>query len=313
LRIFVAGGAGFIGSHLVDYLLRKNRRVTVYDNFSSGRMIHLRHHLNNSLFRLVEGDLLDKKKLFRSLRGHHFVFHLAANPDIRAGIKKTDLDLEQGTLITYRILEAMRIRKINRIAFTSSSVVYGETSALPIPEDFGPLQPISLYGAGKLASEALLTAFSGTFGFQVWIFRLANIVGTRMTHGILYDFRRKIQENPSLLEILGDGRQAKSYLHVSECIEAMNHVISHARKKINVFNIGPGETISVREIARLFLRSCGLKNTRLLFSGEKRGWPGDIPRFLLSVKKLEKSGWLARRTSREAVLAALEELKKCRR
>jgi UDP-glucose 4-epimerase len=213
MRYFVTGGAGFIGSHLVDRLIRKGE-VTVYDNLSSGKREFIQHHLDNPDFSFIQADLLDFNRLIREMGEHDVVFHLAANPDARLGIQDTTLDLKQETLVTFNVLEAMRSNHIKKIVFSSSGTIYGETPKIPLPEDYGPILPISLYGAGKVASEALITAFCHTFDMQGWIYRFANIVGSRGTHGVIFDFIHKLNKNPSRLEILGDGTQEKPYLSV---------------------------------------------------------------------------------------------------
>ena len=238
MKCFVTGGAGFIGSHLVDSLLAARCSVTVYDKFVSGRQDFIAHQRENPDFELVEGDLLDRGLLEESIKDHDVVFHLAANPDIRKSIDDTNVDLKQGILATFNVLEAMRKQGIERIAFTSTSTIYGEATVIPTPEDYGPLMPISLYGASKLGAEALISSYCGSFGLQAWIFRFANIIGSRSTHGIIYDFIQKLKENSKELEILGDGKQNKSYLLVDECVNAMLQVITHSDDGVNIYNLG---------------------------------------------------------------------------
>ncbi len=218
MKCFVTGGAGFIGSHLVDKLLDEDNQVTVYDNFSSGKLEFIQHHIQNPAFKYIKADLLDANTLKRALAGHDIVFHFSANPDARWGIENTKLDLEQETIATYNVLECMRVNCIRKIVFASSGTIYGETPVMPLSEDYGPVLPISLYGAGKLASESMISAFCHTFGMQAWLFRLANIVGPRTTHGVIFDFINKLKLNPHELEILGDGTQCKPYLHVQDCV-----------------------------------------------------------------------------------------------
>jgi UDP-glucose 4-epimerase len=221
MKAFVTGGAGFIGSHLADKLIQKGNQVTIYDNLSSGKKEFIKQHLDNKKLDFIEADLLDLERVKKEIKNHDIVFHIAANPHVRLGEKQTDLDLKYETIATYNVLEAMRTNNIKKIVFSSSSVVYGETNEPSLPENYGPLQPISLYGAGKLGSEGLITAFCGTFDFQTWIYRFANVVGTRGTHGVIVDFIEKLRKNPNELEILGDGRQQKPYLHVSDCINGI--------------------------------------------------------------------------------------------
>jgi len=307
MHYFVTGGAGFVGSFLVEKLLARRHHVTVYDNLSSGKYEFIRHHTEKHNFKFIKSDLLDSKKLKAAVRGADFVFHLAANPDIRHGIKFTDTDLKQNTLVTFNVLEAMRSARISKIAFSSSSVVYGEARKLPIPEDYGPLVPISLYGASKLACEGLVSAYCGTFGFQGWIFRFANVVGPRMTHGIICDLTEKLRRDKKKLKVLGDGRQKKSYLYVTDCIDAILLAIRKSKENVNIFNFGSGDWIRVSEIAKTLLRLAGLKETKIVYTGGERGWPGDVPRFLLDVGKLSRLGWKARYNSKEAVKKAIEE------
>jgi UDP-glucose 4-epimerase len=308
LKCFITGGAGFIGSHLAERLLQDGCRVVVYDNLISGKLAFLEGHLQNPNFKLVKGDLLDFEHLFESIEGCDFVFHLAANPDIRRSTAETRVDIEQGILATYNLLEAMRRQRIHKIAYTSSSTVYGEARVIPTPEDYGPLLPISLYGASKLAAEALISAYCGSFDFQAWIFRFANIIGSRSTHGIIYDFLNKLKANPEELEILGDGRQSKSYLLVEECVDAMLYAIAHSDGQVNLFNLGAEDSTEVSEIARIVTEELGLEDVRFRYTGGRRGWRGDVPRFLLSIEKIKRIGWAPEHTSSEAVRIATRAL-----
>jgi UDP-glucose 4-epimerase len=308
MKIFITGGAGFIGSHLTDRLLGDGHSITVYDNFISGRREFIAHHLNTSTFKLVSADLLDTATLSESIKGHDFVFHLSANPDIRKSTANTRVDIEHGILATYNVLEAMKQHDIKKIAFTSSSTVYGEATDMPTPEDYGQMLPISVYGASKLAAEALISAYCGSFGMQAWIFRFANIIGRRSTHGIIYDFIQKLKENKDELEILGDGKQRKSYLLVEECIDAMLHVITHTGEWINTFNLGAEDQTQVSTIARIVTEELKLDDVTFTYSGGKRGWIGDIPCFLLSIEKIKKLGWAPENTSDESIRKATRTL-----
>lgn len=303
-RVFVTGGAGFIGSHLVDRLVAEGCQVTVYDNLSLGRREHLTGALAAGVS-LVVADLLDLERLSREMERHDEVWHMAANSDIQQGTRSSRLDLEQGTLVTFNVLEAMRRRGVGAIRFASSSVVYGEPTRLPTPEDYGPLQPISLYGAAKLAAEGLITAFSHCYGLQAHIFRFANIVGQRSTHGILHDFAAKLRASPEELEVLGDGRQRKSYLTVDECVDAMLFAAHHAGQPVNVFNLGSGDSVTVARIAEHVVERWTGGRARLRYTGGDRGWPGDVPRMLLDTARLNALGWRASRTSEEAILQAV--------
>jgi len=308
MKAFVTGGAGFIGSHLVDRLIKNGNIVTVYDNLSSGKKQFIEQHMDNDRFSFIKADLLDLARLKKEIKDHHAAFHIAANPYVRLGEKQTRLDLEQGAIVTYNILEAMRVNDIKKIVFSSSSVVYAETPLKSIPEDYGPTLPISLYGAGKLAAEGLISAFCGTFGFQAWIYRFANVVGIRGTHGVIVDFIDKLKKNPKKLEILGDGNQQKTYLHVSEVIDGMLHAFEKSNDQINLYNLGCNSDTTVNSIAEMVVEEMGFKNVEFKYTGGKRGWPGDVPRFQLESSKINKLGWKAKYTSDEAVRKAIREI-----
>jgi UDP-glucose 4-epimerase len=308
MRFFVTGGTGFIGSHLVDRLIASGDFVTVFDNLSSGRKEFIKQHLDNDRFNLVEADLLDLEKVKEVLAGHDVVFHLAANPDARLGITDTALDLKQETVTTYNVLEAMRVNKAKQVVFASSGTVYGETPIIPLPEDYGPLLPISLYGAAKLACEALISAFCHLFDMQAWIFRFANIVGKRATHGVIYDFINKLKRNPSELEILGDGSQRKPYLHVDDCIEGILHGFRSFHDRVNIFNLGCSTTTDVTTIAKFVIEEMRLDNAKFKYTGGDRGWRGDVPQVRLDVRKINESGWKAKYTSDDAVRKAVRDI-----
>ena len=307
MRYFVTGGAGFVGSHLVDQLINTGE-VTVYDNLSSGSREFVGQHLKNPGFRFVQADLLDLDRLATAMKDSDVVFHLSSNPDVRIGQHDTETDLNQGTIATYNVLETMRQQDISKIVFASSSVVYGETSGEPVSEDHGPLQPISLYGAAKLASEGLLSAFCHLFNTQAWIFRFANVVGSRATHGVIYDFIHKLKKNAGQLEILGDGRQSKSYIHVSDCVDGMLYGFQHSDGQVNVFNLGNSDVIDVTTISRLLLERMGLSEIELKFTGGSRGWPGDVPRICLETSRMEKLGWKPKLNSKRAICLAIKEI-----
>jgi UDP-glucose 4-epimerase len=309
-KVFITGGAGFIGSHLVDKITRKGWQVTIYDNLSSGKKEFLRQHIGKNYFKFIKADLSNLPKLIKSMEKHDLVFHLAANPDIRYGIKYTDIDLKQNTIVTYNVLEAMRINNVKDIILTSTSTVYGEPKVMPTPEGYGPLFPISLYGASKLACEALCTSFAHTFGMKCWIFRFANIVGSRGTHGLIFDFINKLKNNSKKLEILGNGKQAKSYLLVDDCVEAMLYAYLHSKDQFNVYNLGCNDQIDITTIAKLLVRKAGLKNVKFVFTGGKRGWPGDVPQMFLAVNKINNLGWKSKNNSRQAVEIAIEMMVK---
>ncbi len=300
-KILVTGGAGFIGSHLVDCLTEKENRITVFDNLSSGKIGFIENHLENPDFTLIKGDLLDHKAIERACKDIDLVFHVAANPDVRLGASDTKIHFDQNILATYNLLEAMRKNSVKKVAFTSTSTIYGEARIMPTPENYGPLLPISLYGASKLACEALITSYSHTFDMQAWIFRFANIVGPRSTHGITVDFIRKLQENPIQLEILGDGKQEKSYLHVSECVDAILFAIDKSKEDVNIFNIGSEDTISATGIGRAIVEEMKLSEVKFIYTGGSRGWKGDVPRMRLDIEKLKDIGWKPAYTSERSV------------
>jgi UDP-glucose 4-epimerase len=307
MRYFIAGGAGFIGSHLVDNLVNRGE-VTVYDNLSSGKREFIQHHLSRDGFRFVQKDILDRDRLAEAMKGSDIVFHMAANPEVRAGTNDTGLDLKQGIVATYNVLETMRQHGIKRIGFSSSSTIYGEVTGLPISEDYGPLQPISLYGASKLASEGLITAFSHLFNIQAWIFRFANVVGDRATHGVIFDFISKLKHNPEELEILGDGTQRKPYIYVQDCVDGILYGFQHSDAQVNVFNLGNSNVTSVTQIAQLLIENMGLTNVRLKYTGGSRGWAGDVPQVRLDTSRMEKLGWKPKYNSDEAVSLAIKKI-----
>lgn len=307
--ILVTGGAGFIGSHLVERLLSRNS-VTVLDNFSSGRRGYLAGHLRDPRFRLIEGDIMDSKALEKALEDIDIVFHLAANPDVKLGAQDTRIHLDQNVLATYNLLEAMRQTGARQVAFTSTSTIYGEAEVVPTPEDYGPLKPISLYGASKLACEALISSYCHTFDMQSWIYRFANIVGRRGTHGVVVDFISKLRANPRELEILGSGEQRKSYLEVGDCVDAMVHCVERSHQETNIFNIGSEDLINVKGIADIVAELMALPEVSYRFTGghHGRGWRGDVMVMQLSIDRISQLGWRPKRTSAEAIRAAAEAL-----
>ncbi|MBN1280600.1 MAG: GDP-mannose 4,6-dehydratase [Candidatus Thermoplasmatota archaeon] len=308
MNVFLTGGAGFIGSHLADALLAQGHTVTVYDNLSSGQERFIAHNLKNKSFTFINADLLDQTTLTTALQGHDAVFHLAANPHVRLGETHTNLDLQQGIIATYNVLDAMRQHQITKIIFSSSSVVYGETTEPSLPETYGPTLPISLYGAGKLGAEGLISAYCGTFDFQAWMYRFANVVGARGTHGVIVDFIAKLNANPHELEILGDGRQEKPYLYVSDCVQGILFGFTHATDTMNLFNLSSDTTTTVTRIAEMVVEEMGLSNVKFKYTGGKRGWKGDVPRFLLDATKIKNLGWNTTYSSDEAVRHAIRDV-----
>ena len=306
MQILVTGGAGFIGSHLIDYLLAQGHRVVCVDDLSLGSMDNIAHHAADNNFTFVRLSILEEQKFDRLFAEHGFehVFHLAANSDIQEGAANLRVDLEKTFMTTFVTLDCMQRHGVRNIVFASSSTVYGEHSA-PLHEDIGPLFPISLYGAAKLASEAYIAAFCENCGMRAWIFRFPNVVGERATHGALYDFVNRLRENPRELRILGDGTQRKPYLYVKDLVEAILFVWGCAREKINYFNVGVSSTTTVATIAAIVVEEMGLRNVRFVYTGGDRGWVGDVPRFEYSLEKINRLGWNARRTSDEAVRHAV--------
>ena len=301
----VTGGAGFIGSHLVDALLAKGEEVVVYDDLSSGKKTFLAQHETNKRFRFVRGDVLDAADLALALKGCQQVWHAAADPDVRTSGYRAGQHVNQNVVATLRVLEAMRVAEVRRIAFTSTSTVYGEATVIPTPEGYGPMEPISLYGASKLGSESLISAFCHTFDLQGVSFRFANIVGPRSTHGVTFDFYHKLKKDPKRLEILGDGRQRKSYLHVDDCVAGMLHVSDRFPERYDVFNLGSDDLIDVFELAKTAIDAWGLKGVALDAVGAagSGGWKGDVRKMGLATEKIKQLGWRPKRTSAEAVHA----------
>ena len=300
MKALVTGGAGFIGSHLIDALLEKGYEIVCIDNFSSGKREFIEHNLNK--IEIIEGDLLNRKDVEKALNGCDVVYHLAANPDVRVGVVNTKTHFDNNIVATYNLLEEMKEKGVNKIAFTSSSTVYGDATIIPTPEDYAPLIPISLYGASKLAAEALICSYCHTFDMEAIIYRFANVVGPRSTHGVIYDFIKKLRANPDELEILGDGRQRKSYLYIDDCIDAMLFGVEKARERVEIFNIGSEDWIEVKEIADIVAQEMNLK-PKYRFTGgiDGRGWKGDVKFMRLDISKLKNMGWKPKYGSKEAI------------
>jgi len=301
----VTGGAGFIGSHLVDALVAQGDRVMVIDSLVAGREETIAAHLRSGKAQLVKKDLLGDGWQ-DSLKGADRVYHLAADPDVRQSAMTPDPTFQNNIVATYRVLEAMRMHSVPELVFTSTSTVYGNASVIPTPETYAPFEPVSVYGASKLACEALISAYCHSFSMRSWQFRFANIIGSRSGHGVITDFVRKLKENPKELEILGNGKQTKSYLEVEECIRAMEFAIAHARDPVNTFNIGSEDWIDVVAIADIVTEAMGLNGVNYRFTGGELGWVGDVPKMQLSIKKLKALGWNPQRGSRESVRIAAQ-------
>ena len=301
--VVVTGGAGFIGSHLVDALVAQGDEVLVIDMLAAGGTEPIQRHLNSGKVRLQKNDLLTDGWQ-DTIKGAHRVYHLAADPDVQKSATTPDPTIQNNILATYRVLEAMRTRGVPEIIFTSTSTIYGEATTIPTPEEYTPLEPISVYGASKLACEALISAYCHSFGMRSWNFRFANIIGERSGHGVITDFIRKLKNNPHELEILGDGRQTKSYLEVHECVEAMLFAVEHAHEPVNAFNIGSEDWIDVKTIGEIVAGEMHLSGVRQRFTGGARGWIGDVPKMQLSIGKLKALGWKPRLGSHESVRIA---------
>ncbi len=312
MKALVTGGAGCIGSDLAEALLARGDEVVVADDLSSGKIEHIAPLRDHPKFHFREGDLRDFEFTLSSIEGADIVYHLAANPDVKfVEGDPTDKDMQQNLLVTYNVLEAMRRAGVNKLAFSSTSAVYGISPLQPIPESAFFPAPISLYGATKLGCEALISAFQNLFAFKCWVFRFANIVGPKVRkrgRTVIGDFIARLQENPRRLKILGDGRQAKSYLLSEECVEAMLFAIEQAPEELNVYNLGCDDSLPVTRIADLVVEAMGLSGVEYEFTGGEGGWPGDVPRFLLDVTKINRLGWKARRTSEQAVRIAIESV-----
>ena len=293
MKAFVTGGAGFIGSHIVDRLLADGHAVTVYDNFRTGQMPFVEAAAANPRFSLVRGDILDEKTLTREMAGADIVFHLAANADVRGGMADTKVDFEQNTTGTRCVLEAVRLNGVKKLAFASSATVYGEPAVFPTPENVA-LTQTSLYGASKLCGEAMIQAYSEYYGITSWIFRFVSWIGERYTHGVIFDFMRKLRANPRELEVLGNGLQKKSYLYVKDGVDGIMHAVAHFGGKSNVFNLGNEDHMNVLDLARIITDRMGLKDVEFRCTGGERGWVGDSPFVHLDVTKLKESGWSPR-------------------
>ena len=307
MRYFVTGGAGFIGSNLADRLLAGGHSVTVYDNFSTGQREFLEVARRYGSFRLVEGDVLDAAALSAAMAGHNFVFHFAANADVRFGTLHPRKDLEQNTIATFNVLEAMRANNIRRIGFSSTGSIYGECPVIPTPEDCPFPVQTSLYGASKLAGEGLIQAYCNGFGFQGYIFRFVSILGERYTHGHVYDFYNKLLDNPHQIEVLGNGKQRKSYLYVQDCIDAMLTVIEKSRQAVTIANLGTEEYCCVDDSLDWICAHLGVQPKRL-YTGGERGWIGDNPFIFLGTSYVRSLGWKPKLTIREGVIRTLQYL-----
>ncbi len=308
MKAIIFGGAGFIGSSLASKLHSEGHEVTVFDSLYTGKKNNLAHLEGKKGFSLVKGDIRNIEELKAALPGHEMVYHLAANADIRGGMANTFLDFEYNAISTYKILEAMRLCDVKKIMFTSSSAVYGEPSVFPTPETYGPLRPTSLYGASKMAAEAYISAFCEDFGMQSWVFRFVNILGAGNNHGVVGDFIRKLKADPKKLVILGDGKQRKSSIHISDCLSGIEAGMKSGREKMNIYNIGNDDWLYVDQIADEVCRAMGLSGVEYEHTGGVRGWTGDMPFVFLDSGKLRAEGWKPAMGSASAVFRATTEM-----
>jgi UDP-glucose 4-epimerase len=289
-RAFVTGGGGFIGSHIVDRLAQTVAGVTIYDNFSSGQEQFICHHAGNPAIRVVRADVLDHERLKKEMAGCDVVFHFQANADVRGGMTRTQIDLQQNTIATWNVLEAMRTNEIKHIVFASSATVYGEPEIFPTPESYAPIQT-SLYGASKLSCEAMIQAYSEYFGITCHIFRFVSWIGERYSHGVIFDFVKKLRRTPRVLEVLGDGKQRKSYLDVVDGVDGIFYALEHSKERKNVFNLGHDASMNVLDLADIIVDELGLGRVEYLATGGERGWLGDSPFVHLDTSKLKTLGW----------------------
>ena len=308
-RTIITGGAGFIGSNLVRRICKnKKRNVVILDNYSNGGKKLLSHSLNLRNVKLFKKDLSFSIQNNAFFSNADLVYHFSANSDIALSAKSTSLDYKQTLFCTYQVLEACREQKIKKLVFSSGSGVYGDLDSFSPNEKYGPLLPISMYGATKLGAEAMISAYSFLFDITSYVFRFANVVGPYQTHGVAFDFIKRLQKNPKMLVVLGNGLQSKSYIHVEDVIDAMLLAQQTAKERVNIFNVGAGDYLTVREIADIVLKEMKLKNTKLKFGASRFGWKGDVPKVRFNDRKIRKLGWKNRYTSREAVTHAVRAM-----
>lgn len=307
MNLLITGGAGFIGSHLDDALIARGHQITVVDNLSLGRIENINHLLESKSFKFVNADILDNNVMYQVFKEGKFdmVFHLAANSDIQKGSKDPLVDYQLTFNTTFFILQLLKEFGIKKFFFASTSAIYGETYDV-LKEDYGPLKPVSNYGAGKLASEAFISAFSSTYGIQTWITRFPNVVGERFTHGVIYDFIHKLQKNPDELEVLGNGEQYKPYVYVKDLVDGILYVIDHAKEDYNVYMLGSDTRTKVKEIAAMVIEEMGL-NAKIRYTGGDRGWVGDVPEFRYDLTKINNLGWVAPHSSNDSVRLAIQK------
>jgi UDP-glucose 4-epimerase len=307
----VTGGAGFIGSHVTDRLIEEGNKVKVLDNLSAGSLLNLSSHKDNKNFHFIKKDLNDSESLKETLKDVKTVFHIAADPEVKTGFEHPQISYKENIENTFYLLEQIRKSDVENILFTSSSTIYGEPDTIPTPESYGPLIPISPYGASKLACEALISSYCHTYGLNGLVFRLANVIGSRSNHGVLWDFLNKLRHDNKKLEVLGDGKQSKSYLHINDCIDCFFFCLTINKKQLEIFNVGNEDWVDVINIAKIVCNTMNLKDVDLVTTGgvdNGRGWIGDVKKMRLDISKLEKLGWRPELSSVEAVKLASEEI-----
>ena len=305
MKIFVTGGAGFIGSVLVNRLLEKNNKVTVYDNFTLGKQKFL--DKKNSNLKIIRGDVRNLRLVNNSIKNHDFVYHLAANSDIPAGIKNVKLDFDINTIGTLNVLNSIVKHRIKNFVFASSSAVFGFPSKFPTSENYGPCLPESFYGASKLAAEGYVSSFANLCGIKSWIFRFANITGSPATHGIIFDFMKKLQKSSKQFEVLGNGLQEKSYITNEMLVDGILKIIQKTKndkQKILLYNIGNNDSIKIKDIAKIFLNEHN-SNKKITYTGGKGGWKGDVYKMRLDIKKIKNAGWSPNKNSKECIIEAI--------
>ncbi|MBC8343434.1 MAG: NAD-dependent epimerase/dehydratase family protein [Bacteroidetes bacterium] len=309
MKYFITGGAGFIGSNFTNFLLENPKNVvTVYDSFLTGKKWHFRKNLTNPRLIIIQGDVSDTVKLQTSIQGHDIVYHFAANSDIAAAQKEPGVDFVNGTVLTFNVLEAMRKTDVKRIVFTSGSGVYGEVPPKPIPELYDKMIPISTYGASKLASETLISAYSFMFDLTGTVFRFANVVGPNQTHGVTHDFILRLVEDNTQLKIFGNGMQSKPYIHVSDVLSAFKHIESFQTSGYDMFNVGSDDHLTVDQIADLVCKSLDLSDVKYNYTGGDRGWKADVPIYRLDTTKVRSLGWKNEKNSETAVNDAAQSM-----
>lgn len=313
MKVLVAGGAGFIGSNLVDLLLEKGNEVVCVDNYFIGTKANIAHLAGNSKFKMYESDLCDFDSLSKIFESEKFdyVFHLAANSDIQASAKNPAIEYKNTYTTTFNILECMRVHNVKKMFFASTSAVYGDKTDQLLTETTADLRPVSYYGAAKLGSEAVISAFSYMNDFEVLIFRFPNVIGPRLTHGVVFDFIKRLKDDPTQLRILGDGTQCKPYIYVTDLVEAIVRFMNTDKKGITIYNLGVEGATTVTKIADIICEKMGLKNVKYNYTGGNVGWKGDVPKFQYDLSKIYATGWKARYNSDETVAKTVEEVLKC--